>query len=1034
MKTFIREAWELWYWSMFSPLKLNQRIQEWVPPSAVIRERRLPQTDDEIRETRFSDIMLWAVQPGPKATRIRQQYMLMLLLSTLPLAAACLALGGFRDLSLWLAITSLCLGWGATVPAMGLVMPWISAWIYIRSPGLAALGVVKIADRLPPVGRMAMGLAVVAIVCALTVWLVAALRERYPKLAGAALGVGAAGGFAAGARVVLPGESLFSNTVGGLALAGAWLCSLEDAKNEESEGLRYKEQPVRHIPPGLMGALVVGVGLTLVLGPGDEISGVVVITSMALTALSLIVVLWVLVRATSQWCIESVGCNMTRCLLLGLAGAFAFPILLRFFWAWGELSSWATVGLAFIVGFGVAPSRTGVRPLRFTKKLLNDLIEEHWSGILSLPEMVLRYEPAAWMQVFVIAMFTAIGLSFGQGYVTLACFSAFMLGYIRILPDWLLLALTAQWRLSRINPATSAEVLAWLHDMPPYAYDIALLQIPGHARLWALLFNKNPSVALGAISHAERLAYSSAYVRTEWQAWQRIGVFVAKLPASERSALVRQALIVPQGTAAVASFSSAVFPIGMLLKESYINPECHGQWLSNGDIEQFVPLFKDVAAKVEAARAAGHPVEQERGLEGAVADLSAMRTRIRDLGVDVDPWLDVVDHWERLLGASIEALGVPQGELLQPFQAGGALRPDRSHLFKGRRQLTEHVAREVAGVGYSPLILHGPRQCGKSSFLLHLSRLLSPGILPVYVDLQSQAITSSESEFCFRLITAAIRDLRGVCPRVQQLPKVERAAFQPNPYPVFEDWLDLLLSNIDDNRLLICIDEFEKLGKAMERGHMSTAIFDELRHLSQHRDRLRFIFCGAQTFEELGPQWTHYFITSKPIEVRYLKPDEARQLLEDPDPKFGLKYAPGVLDRIIGLTACQPYLVQLVGEAMVKVARMHGTRVIDRGLLDTAIKEALPAGEFYFASLWAETTGRNEEEVRSGQQLLSALAADRDLPPLEGPARAALQRLQRYHVVAKHDDGYRIEIPLVAQWVRERKVGDVFGETNSSHA
>jgi len=1032
MRTFIRELWELWYWSVFSPLKLNQRLQEWVPASEVISGRRLPPSERDIKETRFCDIMWWAVQPSTKASRIRSQYVILVMLSTLPLGVACFALGGFRHLFLWLAITILSVAFGAVIPSLGLAMPWMSAWIYIRSPSLATVGILKIVNRLPPTNRIAASLAVIVAMLALVTWATKSLNRSFPKVATGTLAFGEAGAITAGMAVISPDEPFLVYLFGGMVLFGAWMSTgVQGEKDTNPEVSR-----IRRMPLGMGWALAFGLATALEAGPGDDTPEGAAIFAIFLIMLSSLLSFRVFMGATSPFCSDSLARNLGRSLVWGLACGFVLPILGRFFISWGRCPLVDCVCFAFFAGFAIAPSRVSVRPFQSTVALMRALVEKGWSGILNFADAVLRLEELFWLQVLLFAVAISVGLTSGKGYWAFLCLPAVLLGYSRILPDWPLLTLTNLLRLRRANAATPTEIVQWLDEMPPHAYDIALLPIPGQSRLFASLFRQSPSTSLEAILRAcdLPLPLSWAYHRTELDAWRRIGFWVAKMPASDRSVLIRQRLMALHSIEHIAWFSTELFPVGIFLKDSYVDPEKSGQWASNGDIEQFVPLFKGIGAQVKTARAAGLLIEQERGLEGAVANLSAMRELVRELGVDVEQWLDVIDRWERRIRDSIEALGVPAHELLQPFQAGGALRPDRPHLFKGRRLLTEQVAREIAGPGRAPLILHGPRQCGKSSFLLHLSRLLSPGILPVYVDLQSQAITSSESEFCFRLISAAVRDLRGVCPRVQQLPKVDRAAFQSRPYPVFEDWLDSLLDSIEDAHLLICIDEFEKLGKAIERCHMSTAIFDELRHLSQHRDRLRFIFCGAQTFDELGPQWTHYFINSKPIEVRYLEPDEARELLLDPDPHFGLKYAPGVLDQIIGLTSCQPYLVQLVGEAMVKVARTHGTRVIDESLLDAAIKEALTAGEFYFASLWAETTGHNAEEIASGQTLLCAIAGERDMPPLEGPARAAMQRLQRYHVVTKKDGGYRIEIPLVARWVQERKVVDVLGETGASGA
>jgi hypothetical protein len=1026
MRTFLRELWELWYWSLFSPLKLEQRIQAWVPASTVIANRRVPPAEEEITETRFSDIMWWAVQPETKASRIRYQYLFLVVLSTLPLAAACLALGGLRDLILWLAITILCIGWGAVIPSTGLVMPWMSAWIYIWSPSVATAGMFKIAHKLPPVSLIGASLGVIVVILAITTWTVGALRQFFPKVATTALAIGEAGAIASGMAVIYHDEPFLIYLFGGIVLFAAWIST-----GIEEKGTTPEESRIHRMPLGMGVALAVGLGFALLAGPGDKTSAVVGILAIVLTTLSFILSFRVFLSATSAFCSEDLGRNLGRSLLSGLISGFVLPIIFGFFGAWGRCPIWVCVGLAYLAGFAVAPSRTSVRPLQFTIEVSQILVEKNWHGILNFPFLMIQVEELLWMQALSFALVTSIGLAAGNGYWALLCLPAVLLGYSRILPDWPLLALSTLLRLRRVNAATSVDVVAWLDDMPPHAYDIALLPIPGHSRLFASLFRKSPSIALNAILHGRTQPSSWAYERVLMQTWLRIEPFTADLPASERGALVRQSLAAMKSTEAIASFSNKPFPTVIFLNDFCINPETKGPWASNGDIEQLVPLFKAVSAKVASANEPKHSVEKERTLDAALADLSSMRTVIRDLGVDVEPWIGVVEHWERLIRISVEALGVA---LIQPFQAGGPLRLDRPQLFKGRKLLTNQLIREIAGSAGAPLILHGPRRCGKSSFLLHLSQLLPNGFLSVHVDLQSQANVASEGDFCYGIVRAAIRDLQGICPRVRQLPKLDRAAFQSSPYPVFEDWLDALFESLENNCLLICFDEFEKLGEAMERGKLSSALFDELRHLAQHRDRLRFIFCGAQTLEELGPRWTHYFINSKPIEILYLEPAEARELLVKPDEHFGLKYAPGLLDRIIDLTSCQPYLVQLLGEAMVKVAGRHGIRKIDDVFLNEAIPDAISAGEIYFADLWRETTGRNEEESASGQTLLCCLADGRDLPPLEGPTRAALRRLQRYHVVTKKDDGYRIEIPLVAQWIRERKVEDVLGGAVASRS
>ncbi|EFO80969.1 hypothetical protein OSCT_1200 [Oscillochloris trichoides DG-6] len=330
------------------------------------------------------------------------------------------------------------------------------------------------------------------------------------------------------------------------------------------------------------------------------------------------------------------------------------------------------------------------------------------------------------------------------------------------------------------------------------------------------------------------------------------------------------------------------------------------------------------------------------------------------------------------------------------------------------------MLRSVYDTSRPTLVLHGPRRCGKSSFLLNLPRLLPSDVLPVYYSLQTPAATSSTGDFCYGLVRSIRRDLssQGI-----STPDAERTTFQAKPYTALEDWLDAATPIFATRSLLLCFDEFEQLGHAVAQGQVERRIFDQLRDLIQH-SHFSFLFCGVQTLNELGPNWSNYFISVRPMEMTYLEPDAAYELLTNPDPAFALRYAAGVVERVIEVTRCQPYLLQLIGEAMVRQANQHQTRLLTLPLLDAAFEAALTAGEPYFTNLWDEYTGTSPDEVQAGRAILHAVAQQQPLPASETPAaQAALQRLLRYHTIEQVNGGYRCEVPFVARWVRERAVG-----------
>jgi hypothetical protein len=191
----------------------------------------------------------------------------------------------------------------------------------------------------------------------------------------------------------------------------------------------------------------------------------------------------------------------------------------------------------------------------------------------------------------------------------------------------------------------------------------------------------------------------------------------------------------------------------------------------------------------------------------------------------------------------------------------------------------------------------------------------------------------------------------------------------------------------------------------------------------QHYDRLGFLFSGVQTLEELGPRWSNYFISVVPMEMHYLEPHEAEDLLLHPDPEFTLRYDTGIVAEILRLTRCQPYLLQLIGSAIVTQANLQHTQLATTALLQSAIQSAFTNGEPYFTNIWTEFTGITPAEVTAGQQILIALAqGNYHVESIDEATTAARRRLLRYHVIERDGDIDMIEIPLFEQWVRERAI------------
>jgi hypothetical protein len=958
VKHLLLETWELWRQALFCPSRLKLRF------GALGRD----ETSSE--GVRFLDVLWFRTRDKPASRRLIREFAFLTSVAALPLVFAILALGRPRDLVLVGAALLSAFGIGAFCLPLGLLVPFIFAVIYLSQPSGPAAQIDHVVAKL-------------------------SLLQRD---LGLGLGVGMGGLMATGlstdvlwrrnlvvhGRVTLALGTLFSvlganwitshnisdlAPVGGLTLLGVGLAHLE-------EGWRGKNAVA-------LGVIIAGVTAFVLffsclisddsLGIQSPISGTPIVICFIFIFLT---VVGLIPMGTARACSNSA----TAVILGGIFGGILVGCLMPL--AVGTFAGFVTVHrlpmliLYWALGFSLAPG--------------------HW---------------AFW---FLLAVILPISLRFQNGGMASALVAA-MLGYSRTFPDYVVLGSFSLARAAFLGSATREAPARWLRKMPPYEGELVWLPLPGHTKILVAAFRAIPEIALEALQRLTRA--DDFFSNTREKARSQIESAAVELPGGERRRLVIHRLGDVEDLGPLVSVATdSDFWLRILVPPSGVAPENQAP----EDIHHLLPRLRAIAHDVGMALQQQPASKLELGLERCLDMLTDLRDALPHMGFDhkaLPSWQTLIEHWRALIEKELGA--TPTTEIDQIFQCDGPILPARFELLKGRDKLAADVARQVAEPGRPSIVLHGPRRVGKSSFLVNLGRLLPDVVLPVYLDVQSGALTASEGDFCYGIARAAARDVK----RCKiEVPVPTREAFRENPYPVLEDWLDALQPLLGERRLLLCVDEFEKIGEVIARGEgkFSLALFDEIRHLIQHREELAFIFCGAQTLDELGPQYASYFINTRPIEVGNLEEDGARDLLLDPGPDFTLRYQDDIVERVIHLTSCQPYLLQLLGAEMIKVANRHKVRKIDETLLEEAIHGSLTSGEFYFTDLWNTTTGTTPEEVAAGREHLRALANGRAVVLGGEASSTALKKLLRYRVVMESREGYRVCVPLVARWVLER--------------
>ena len=245
-----------------------------------------------------------------------------------------------------------------------------------------------------------------------------------------------------------------------------------------------------------------------------------------------------------------------------------------------------------------------------------------------------------------------------------------------------------------------------------------------------------------------------------------------------------------------------------------------------------------------------------------------------------------------------------------------------------------------------------------------------------------------------------------------------------NPRSIFADWLREVDQQLGEERyLLLCLDEYERLEESVLREELPADVLDEMRHIIQHHQRIVIVLAGSHRPDEMKLRWPDVLISTKLIEVSYLREEEVRQLIAKPVPEFEVSYAPGSVERIIEVTRCQPNLVQTVCYELVEHLNRQGRREAGETDVVAAAEQALETAHLYFADMWDQLTASQRGVLRrladSGD---GATAEALARAPGVGPEQvdADLRALEARSIIEAADAGWRFQVPMVREWVRTR--------------
>ena len=315
----------------------------------------------------------------------------------------------------------------------------------------------------------------------------------------------------------------------------------------------------------------------------------------------------------------------------------------------------------------------------------------------------------------------------------------------------------------------------------------------------------------------------------------------------------------------------------------------------------------------------------------------------------------------------------PSGELgASPYIVGSPV--DRREMFFGRANVMGDIKRQLGGKAHANVILlEGNRRTGKTSILRQLGKADMPGDwIPVYCSFQDAEGDATRAGVItrnvFRLLARTtgwtlydagvetwFPDLPGRDPgrpfKLAFRAALDQVFAGEQPFETFALYIAAAIEAASPRRILLMLDEFDKLQEGIDAGITSSQVPENIRHLLQHKPGLSAIITGSRRLKRLREEyWSSLFGLGYRIGISQLPIDEARRLVISPVEGM-LNYLPRACDRLVELCACHPFLVQSLCNRVFEQAAAGGKRTITADIVEAAAIGMVRDNE-HFRTLW----------------------------------------------------------------------------------
>lgn len=346
-------------------------------------------------------------------------------------------------------------------------------------------------------------------------------------------------------------------------------------------------------------------------------------------------------------------------------------------------------------------------------------------------------------------------------------------------------------------------------------------------------------------------------------------------------------------------------------------------------------------------------------------------------------------------------------------------------MFYGRKRLLNTIVESFKGKDLTnPIFLSGRRRTGKTSILFHLKEKFKNEFSPVAFDtLEIFGKKSFYQDLMEKIVTElGFTDV--------EIPDIEH-----DPFNLFiNEFYVKLKRRLNGKKMVLMIDEYQRIDDLITKGNYDDTIIDFLIALAQSRE-INVILAGFRPPEELqNGKWIDLMRFFTTMNVSFLNKEDAARLILEPV-KGLIEYDGGAIHKIISLSGCHPYFVQLICRTIVEHHNLDRTNLIGYTDVATLLSKYLDKGENIFRDIIVAQTSEIERKILSSlcdtleeRKITSVnkFEIEEDLSKREEIIKKteiekALSSLEKKEIIKKsteHPDYYEFTIDLYKHWIK----------------